>query len=92
MNEEPKEPWVPVGVDGIAERLTVSENTVIAWRRRSEKEWVHVARFPPAKGKISGRDWWWWKHVEDWARETGRLKPGHSQGTPRPDGSRSDEI
>lgn len=73
MSEEPVEPWVPVGVDGIAQRLGVADNTVVAWRRRSAKEWVNVARFPEPNGQISGRDWWWWWHVENWARETGRL-------------------
>lgn len=74
MDEEPEEPWVPVGVDAIAERLHVSENTVVVWRRRSAKEWVNVAKFPEPAGKISGRDWWWWKHIQDWARRTDRLK------------------
>jgi hypothetical protein len=63
----------PVGIDGIAERLGVSENTVIAWRRRS-KEWVNVPAFPEPEGKISGRDWWWLDDVLTWARKTGRLK------------------
>lgn len=74
MNEEPKEPWWPVGIADIAERLGVSVNTVMGWRRRSVSEWVNVPKFPEPAGQISGRDWWWWKHVEDWARETGRLK------------------
>lgn len=69
----PQHPWTPVGIDGIAEALGVSENTVIAWRRRS-KEWVNVEPFPEAEGKISGRDWWWLSDVLDWADKTGRLK------------------
>jgi hypothetical protein len=70
----PVSPWIPVGIDGIAEHLGVSENTVVTWRRRSAKEWVNVAKFPEPAGKISGRDWWWLSDVLDWAKETGRLK------------------
>jgi transposase len=74
MNEEPTEPWVPVGVDAIAKRLGVSENTVVVWRRRSAKEWTTVEKFPEPAGKISGRDWWWLTYILEWARKTGRLK------------------
>lgn len=74
MDEEPKEPWWPVGIADVSERLNVSVNTVMGWRRRSVKEWVNVPKFPEPAGQISGRDWWWWKRVEDWAKETGRLK------------------
>lgn len=81
MNEEPREPWWPVGIADVAGRLGVSVNTVMGWRRRSAKEWVNVPSFPDSNGQISGREWWWWKRVEDWARETGRLKSGHTQGT-----------
>ncbi|TMR11513.1 hypothetical protein ETD86_35590 [Nonomuraea turkmeniaca] len=71
----PVRPWIPVGIDGIAAELGVSENTVMAWRRRSA-EWVNVAKFPDPAGKISGRDWWWLADVLDWAKQTGRLKEG----------------
>ncbi|TKK87161.1 hypothetical protein FDA94_18770 [Herbidospora galbida] len=72
--ERPKSPWIPVGIDAVAAHLSVSENTVIAWRRRSAKEWVNVPKFPTPAGKISGRDWWWLSDVLDWAHLTGRLK------------------
>ena len=72
--DRPTPPWIPVGIDGIAAHLGVSENTVIAWRRRSA-EWVNVAKFPESEGKISGRDWWWLSDVLDWAEKTGRRKP-----------------
>lgn len=68
-----QERW-PVGIDGIAEALGVTQNTVVTWRRRSAKEWVHVERFPEPAGQISGRDWWWLDDVLTWARKTGRLK------------------
>lgn len=74
MNDEPQSPWIPVGIDGIAEHLGVSENTVVTWRRRSAKEWTTVEKFPEPKGKISGRDWWWLAHILEWAKRTGRLK------------------
>lgn len=73
LMDRPTPPWIPVGIDGIAAELGVSENTVIAWRRRSA-EWVHVAKFPESEGKISGRDWWWLPDVLDWAEKTGRRK------------------
>jgi predicted GIY-YIG superfamily endonuclease len=69
----PTRPWIPVGIDSIASELGVSENTVIAWRRRSA-QWVNATKFPESEGKISGRDWWWLSDVLDWAKETGRLK------------------
>lgn len=74
MSTKPEHPWTPVGIDGIAEALGVTVNTVVTWRHRSANEWVNVAKFPEAEGKISGRDWWWLADVLDWARETGRLK------------------
>ncbi|WP_405088652.1 hypothetical protein [Microbispora sp. NBC_01389] len=74
MNQRPESPWVPVGIDGIALHLGVSQNTVMAWRRRSAKEWVTVRKFPEPAGKISGRDWWWLADVLDWARATGRTE------------------
>jgi hypothetical protein len=70
----PQHPWTPVGIDGIAAELGVSDNTVIAWRRRSAKEWVTVEKFPDPAGKISGRDWWWLYDVLEWAKATGRRK------------------
>lgn len=72
--ERPTAPWTPVGIDGIAEHLRVSENTVVTWRRRSAKEWVNVPKFPEPAGKISGRDWWWLADVLEWARKSGRIK------------------
>ncbi|WP_062441164.1 hypothetical protein [Herbidospora daliensis] len=69
----PSAPWVPVGIDGIADELGVTQDTVVTWRRRS-KEWVTVEKFPEPAGKISGRDWWWLADILDWARATGRLK------------------
>jgi hypothetical protein len=72
--QRPTEPWVPVGVDGIARHLGVSQNTVVTWRRRSAKEWVNVEKFPEAAGQISGKDWWWLVDILDWAKATGRLK------------------
>jgi len=68
----PDSPWVPIGIDGIAEHLGVSENTVMAWRRRSAG-WVRVKHFPEPAGRISNRAWWWLSDILDWARETGRL-------------------
>jgi hypothetical protein len=68
----PEEPWWPVGVDEIAVRLGVARHTVTMWRQRS-KTWVNVPPFPEPEGQISGRDWWWWKVVEDWATVAGRL-------------------
>jgi hypothetical protein len=68
----PQEPWWPVGVDEIADRLGVTRTTVTAWRQRS-RTWKHVPRFPQPAGRLSGRDWWWWADVEAWATETGRL-------------------
>lgn len=79
MQSRPEHPWTPVGIDGVAEHLGVSENTVMTWRRRSAKEWVNVPKFPEAEGRISGRDWWWLTDVIDWARSTGRLKADDSQ-------------
>jgi hypothetical protein len=67
------DPQVPVGVDGIARHLGVSQNTVVTWRRRS-KEWVNVEKFPDPAGQISGKDWWWLTDILDWAKATGRLK------------------
>ncbi|MFF0249645.1 hypothetical protein ACWEU6_17875 [Streptosporangium sandarakinum] len=76
----PEPPWIPVGIDGVAEHLGVSENTVIAWRRRSEKEWVTVEKFPEPEGKISGRVWWWLADILGWAERTGRLKKVRPNG------------
>lgn len=70
---KPAHPWLPVGIDGIADQLGVTQDTVVTWRRRSAKEWVNVAKFPEPEGKISGRDWWWLADILTWARETGRL-------------------
>ncbi|WP_433359506.1 hypothetical protein [Streptosporangium sp. CA-115845] len=78
--QRPQPPWIPVGVDGIAKQLRVSENTVVTWRRRSAKEWVTVEKFPDPEGAISGRDWWWLADILDWAQKTGRLKD--QEGTP----------
>ncbi|WP_326826461.1 hypothetical protein [Streptosporangium sp. NBC_01756] len=78
--KRPESPWTPVGIDGIAEHLGVSENTVVTWRRRSTKEWVNVAKFPDPAGKISGRDWWWLADIIDWAKSTGRIKEGGQGG------------
>lgn len=74
MIAKPEHPWIPVGIDGIAEVLGVTQDTVVTWRRRSAREWVNVAKIPEPEGKISGRDWWWLSDILDWARETGRLK------------------
>ncbi|MFD9950828.1 hypothetical protein ACFWYW_58960 [Nonomuraea sp. NPDC059023] len=70
----PTKPWLPVGIDGIADELGVTQDTVVTWRRRSAKEWVNVTKFPDPAGKISGRDWWWLADVLDWAEKTGRRK------------------
>lgn len=72
--QQPEEPWVPVGVDEIAVRLGVTKTTVTAWRQRS-KTWTRVPRFPAPAGKISGRDWWWFAHVLEWAEQAGRWPP-----------------
>lgn len=69
----PQPPWVPIGVDGIAEHLGVTINTVVTWRRRSAKEWVHVEKFPEPAGTLSNRDWWWLPDIQEWAKRTGRL-------------------
>jgi len=55
------------GVSDIAHRLGVQKGTVYQWRMRGI--------FPDPGGTINrGRTpWWWWKDVEVWARETGRL-------------------
>lgn len=74
MSGRPEHPWTPVGIDGIADQLGVTQDTVVTWRRRSAKEWVNVEKFPDPEGKISGRDWWWLADVLEWARKTGRLK------------------
>ena len=71
---KPAHPWIPVGIDGIADALGVTQDTVVTWRRRSAKEWVNVQKFPEPEGKISGRDWWWLRDVLDWAERTGRRK------------------
>jgi len=76
MAGRPEPPWVPVGTDGIAEYLGVSENTVRAWRQRSAKAWVRVARFPEPAGQIAGRDWWWLADIIEWAKKTNRLPRG----------------
>jgi hypothetical protein len=72
--DRPTSPWLPVGIDGIADELGVTQDTVVTWRRRSAREWVNVAKFPEPAGKISGRDWWWLSDVLEWAKQTGRLK------------------
>lgn len=75
----PTEPWWPVGIDEIAVRLGVTRHTVTMWRQRS-KTWKQVPRFPEPTGRLSGRDWWWWKVVEDWAEQAGRLPPEEPPG------------
>ncbi|GIH69412.1 hypothetical protein [Sphaerimonospora thailandensis] len=70
----PEPPWVPVGIDGIAAELGVTENTVMAWRRRSA-DWVRVEKFPEPAGRISNRAWWWLADILDWAEKTGRQPP-----------------
>jgi len=74
MSDRPQPPWVPVGIDGIAEQLGVTQDTVVTWRRRSAKEWVTVEKMPEPEGTISGRAWWWLSDILDWAGRTGRLK------------------
>jgi hypothetical protein len=78
MDQRPTHPWLPIGIDGIAELLGVTKDTVVTWRRRSAKEWVTVAKFPEPEGKISGRDWWWLADILKWAEKTGRLKSPHN--------------
>jgi hypothetical protein len=70
----PDSPWWPVGLDEIAVRLGVTKGTVTTWRTRS-KTWKTVPPFPEPKGKLSGRDWWWWSQIEEWAERAGRLPP-----------------
>lgn len=74
MTQRPEHPWLPIGIDGIADLLDVTKDTVVTWRRRSAKEWVTVEKLPDPAGRISGRDWWWLADILDWARKTGRLK------------------
>jgi hypothetical protein len=70
---------MPVGVDEIADRLGVTATTVTTWRRRT-RTWKNVPPFPPAFGKVSGRDWWWWSDVVNWAERAGRWPPPEAPG------------
>ncbi|SFK20208.1 hypothetical protein SAMN05216275_119107 [Streptosporangium canum] len=79
----PQPPWIPVGIDGIATALDVSENTVMTWRRRSA-EWIRVEKFPDPEGRISNRAWWWLADVIEWAKSTGRLPTDYTY-TPPPE-------
>jgi len=63
---EPRDPTCdPVGFEEIAARLHVQSRTVQMWRYRG--------LLPPADGTISGRPFWFWPIVEQWAEQTGRL-------------------
>lgn len=55
----------PVGIKEIAERLGVQRATVDQWLQRR--------LLPEASWVVGGRPAWDWRHVEEWARETGRL-------------------
>lgn len=74
----------------VAVLLGVSINTVHAWRKRAAGA-KQVEPFPQPEGKVAGADYWWADEILAWAARTGR-RPGHTEGTPRQDGSRSDEI
>ncbi len=56
----------PVGIALIAERLEVEPETVVTWRKRGI--------FPSEALVLSRSPLWAWATVEEWARETGRLK------------------
>lgn len=56
----------PVGLSEMAERLGVSPQTPVMWNHRGllpEPSWI-----------VSGRPAWNWPDVQEWARQTGRLK------------------
>lgn len=59
----------PVGMQQIADRLGVKQNTVDRWRRRStgfpEPRWPRVCNGPA----------WHWPDVRAWAVASGRLEP-----------------
>ncbi len=64
-----------VGIPEIAERLSKSRRTVIAWRYRAKNPppppWEP---FPTELMLVSGRPIWDWTDVEAWAKRTGRLQ------------------
>lgn len=59
-------PCEPVGLTEIGERLKVKAETVQQWRQRE------VFTLPEA-GTISGRPWWRWSEVVDWAIAAGKM-------------------
>lgn len=63
----------PVGVREIAARLNVQQDTVTQWRARSRQGLFKVS-FPEPRWIVSGSDAWDWREVEEWARQTGRLR------------------
>jgi predicted site-specific integrase-resolvase len=56
----------PVGVRDIAERLGVKQQTASVWR--------HRGLLPKPDWHASGLPLWNWPKIEEWARETGRLR------------------
>lgn len=64
----------PVGMLEIAERLGVQAGTVDKWRRRSREGGIRHP-MPAARWLVSGYSAWNWHEVEQWAVESGRLRP-----------------
>lgn len=57
---------IPVGAAEIASRLGVRAPTVHTWRQRG--------LLPQPRWTVSGQPAWDWPEIEEWAKQTGRLK------------------
>ena len=62
----------PVGLAEIAERLGVQRRTAVTWHSRGLLP-------KPAAVVSTNIPVWSWPVIEDWARETGRLKGGEEK-------------
>jgi hypothetical protein len=58
----------PVGLSEIADRL--------GYPRQTAKQWHSMRHVlpEPGPGTVSGKPWWDWGVIVEWARETGRLR------------------
>ncbi|MEV6152634.1 hypothetical protein AB0L53_20020 [Nonomuraea sp. NPDC052129] len=61
----------PLAMSDVATLLSVSVNTVNAWRKRAAGA-KQVEPFPPAAGKVANMDYWWEDQILAWAQRTGR--------------------
>lgn len=62
-----------VGISDIAARLGYPRNTVEMWRKRR--------RLPEPDYIFGASPVWRWTRIEQWARDTGRLKASPAKGT-----------